>query len=159
MVTSAPTHLLRCMRLKSNFADVLLSLVIQELATKQNAVTYIGYDHIRVLDWWLDLLDSLIQRVVTLYSSLLHIYYCPQSRLHCRCFATASNGGLSPSPVFPTCPLPQLPASNNSSQLLTLSSFLTNCNRVRVTLLLAFYRQAPWGFRPEIYFTTEPLQS
>jgi hypothetical protein len=65
------------------------------------------------------------KRVTTFYSSLLHTSF--QSRLHCRCLVSASNGGRSPSSGYPNCPRPQLPASNsNSSQGLNRSSPLTN---------------------------------
>jgi hypothetical protein len=80
----------------------------------------------RVLNWWLDSLDTSIQRLTTLYSSLLHTHSSIQSRLHCRCFWAASNGGRSHSSGLPKYPRPHLPASNNSSQGLNRSSPLTH---------------------------------
>jgi hypothetical protein len=83
-------------------------------------------DYRRVLDWSPDLLDSLIQRMTVLYSSLLHTNYCPQSCLQRRCLVTATKGGGSPSSGFPHCPWPQLPASHsNSSQELSPSGRTT----------------------------------
>jgi hypothetical protein len=72
----------------------------------------------RILHWRLDLLDALIQRVSSLYSSLLYIYIYIyiyththththtwlQSHLHCRYLVAASNGGPSPFSGFPNCP-------------------------------------------------------
>jgi hypothetical protein len=82
-------------------------------------------DYRQVLDWWLNLLHTLIQHVTTLYSSLLHTHWCPQSCLHCDRLLAASNSRCSSS-GFPNCPRPQLPASNsNSSQWLNPSSSLT----------------------------------
>jgi hypothetical protein len=79
-----------------------------------------------VLDCWLDLLDSLIQRVTTLYSSLLHIHTSLYSHVfNSRCLVAASNGGRSPSSGFPNYPRPQLQASNSNSEQLNFSSFLT----------------------------------
>jgi hypothetical protein len=57
----------------------------------------------RVLDWRSDLLDSLSQRMTTLYSSLLH------TRVHrhvftSRCSVAASHGGCCPYSGFPNCP-------------------------------------------------------
>jgi hypothetical protein len=44
-----------------------------------------------------------------------------------RCLTAASNGGRSPSSVFPSCPRPQLPASySNSSEQLNPSGYLTH---------------------------------
>jgi hypothetical protein len=78
-----------------------------------------------VLDWWPNWLDSLIQRVTTLYSSLLHPHQCPQSRLNSRCLVAASNGGPSFFSGFPNCPRPHIPASHsNSSQQLNPSGYL-----------------------------------
>jgi hypothetical protein len=48
-----------------------------------------------ILTWWLDLFDSSLQRMTTIYSSLLHAHWCPQSRRHRRCLVAASNGGRS----------------------------------------------------------------
>jgi hypothetical protein len=74
-------------------------------------------DYRRILDWWQDLLGSAIQGVTTLYSSLLHIHWCPQSLLHCRCLVAAFNDRCFPSSGFPNCIRPQLPTSyGNSSE-------------------------------------------
>jgi hypothetical protein len=100
--------------------------------------------------------------MTTLYSTLLHThtYNSPQSRLHCRCLVAASNGGRLPTSRLPNCPRPQLPASHsNSPQRLNPSSpltspltlqptdnWLTNWNKVKVTLGMAVYHQsAPLG--------------
>jgi hypothetical protein len=75
-------------------------------------------DYRRVLDWWWDLLDSLMQCVTTLYN----YHYTHTSSVHSHafsdcCLVEASNGGCSPYSVFPNCPWRQLPASHsNSSQ-------------------------------------------
>jgi hypothetical protein len=64
-------------------------------------------------------------RDYTLQFTITHTDSCPQSCLHCHCLVAASNGGLSPSSVFPNHSQPQLPASNsNSSQQLNHSSSL-----------------------------------
>jgi hypothetical protein len=85
-------------------------------------------DSRRGFDWRLDLLHTLIQRVTTLYSSLLRTH-CPQSRLHWRCLVAASNGGRSASVRFPNWPRPQLPVSHsNSLQGLNPSCSLTYSN-------------------------------
>jgi hypothetical protein len=61
-------------------------------------------DYRRVLDWWSDLLDTLIQRVTTLYSPLLHMHTCIHSHIFTsRCLVAASNRGRSPSSGFPVC--------------------------------------------------------
>jgi hypothetical protein len=67
-----------------------------------------------------NLLHSSIQRMTTLYNSLLytHTTTCLQSRLHCCCLVAVSNGGRSPSPQLPAC-------ISNSSQRLNPSSSLT----------------------------------
>jgi hypothetical protein len=83
-------------------------------------VTCMEYDYIWILDWWLDLLDTLLQHVTTLYSSLLHTHthkhahthtqQCPLSCLHCHCLVATSNGRHYPSSGFPNCPQLQLTA-------------------------------------------------
>jgi hypothetical protein len=84
-------------------------------------------DYRRVLDWWSDLLNSLIQRVTTLSSSVLHTHALVFIVFTSRCSVAASNGRRSPSSGFPNCPWPQLPASHsNSSQWPDLSSSPTN---------------------------------
>jgi hypothetical protein len=86
-------------------------------------------DYKWVLDWWLNLLHSMIQRVTTIYRSLLHTQQCTQSRLHCRCLVAASNDGCSRSSGFPKCPRPQLRAfSSDSSQWPNPRSSQTNSN-------------------------------
>jgi hypothetical protein len=60
----------------------------------------------RVLDWWSDLLDSLIQRVTTLYKSLLHTTSVHSHVFTSRFSVAASNGGRSPPSVFPNYPHP-----------------------------------------------------
>jgi hypothetical protein len=55
--------------------------------------------------------------------TIIHIHYCLQSHLHCRCSVTASNRGRSPYSGFQKGNQPQLPASHsNSSQLNCCSS-------------------------------------
>jgi hypothetical protein len=72
-------------------------------------------EYSRGLYWWPDLLDSLIQRVTTLYSSLLHTHTSSHSHVFTsRCFVEASNGGRSFSSGFPKCLQLQLPASHNN---------------------------------------------
>jgi hypothetical protein len=66
-------------------------------------------DYRRGLDWWSDLLDSLIQRVTTLYSSLLHTHIHTHTSVHSHvftrcCLVAASNGRRSPSLGFPKYP-------------------------------------------------------
>jgi hypothetical protein len=90
----------------------------------------------RVLDWWSNLLDSLIQRVTVVYDTtrdyslhftVINTHRCPQSCLHCRCLVAVFNGERSSSFGFPNYPQPQLPASNsNGSQRLNLNSSLTH---------------------------------
>jgi hypothetical protein len=79
-------------------------------------------DYRRGLDWKSDLWDFLIQRVTTLYVSLLHTYTHVHSHVFTsRCLVAASNGGRSPSSGFLNCT--QLPDSNsNNSQGLNRSS-------------------------------------
>jgi hypothetical protein len=53
-------------------------------------------DHRRDLDWWPDLLHTLIQRVTTLNSSLLHTHACVHSHISIsRCLVAAFSGGIS----------------------------------------------------------------
>jgi hypothetical protein len=83
-----------------------------------------GCDYTGVFDWWPDLLDSLIQHVTTLYSSLLHthipVFTVTSSML---LLGSGFNGLRSPSSGFPNCPRAQLPASkSSSSQRLSLNS-------------------------------------
>jgi hypothetical protein len=79
------------------------------------------------LDWWSDLLDSLMQLVTALHKSLSHTDKCSQPRSSLRCLVAASNGRHSPSSGFPNCPRPQLPASNsNCSHRLNCNSSLTH---------------------------------
>jgi hypothetical protein len=69
----------------------------------------------RISDWWSHLLDSLIQRMTTLYCSLLHTHIS-------RCLVAAFNGGRSSYSGNPNGTRPQLSGSNrNSSQRLTHS--------------------------------------
>jgi hypothetical protein len=89
-------------------------------------------DYRRVLDWWSHLFYFLIQRVTTLYSSLLHTQIHTHTQTHTtvfssRCSVAASNSGQPPSSGFPNYVRPQLPASHsNSSQRLHISSSLTH---------------------------------
>jgi hypothetical protein len=96
----------------------------------KNSHDFMECDYRRGLDWWTDLLDSLIQRVTTLYSSLLYIHTYTSVHSHVftsRCLVAACNVGCYPSSGFANCPRPQRPASNsNSSQQLSPSSSLTN---------------------------------
>jgi hypothetical protein len=68
-----------------------------------NTVTWFS-DFRRVLDWWLDLLDSLIQCVTTLYSTLLHTKVSKVHVFTSRCLVAASKGGRSPSSGLPNWP-------------------------------------------------------
>jgi hypothetical protein len=80
-------------------------------------------DYKRVLDWRLDLLDSLIQRITTLYKTLSHTKTSVHSDVFTsRCSVAAPNGGRSVSFGFPNYPLPQLPAYNSSSSRLSHSN-------------------------------------
>jgi hypothetical protein len=102
--------------------------------------------HRRVLDWWPNLLDSLIQRVTTLYSTLLSTYthQCPQSRLHCRCLVAAFESLSSPSYGFLKRPRPQPPTSNsNGLQGLSPNSYLTNSLTQLLTNKLTQYNWLP----------------
>jgi hypothetical protein len=80
-------------------------------------------DYRRVLDWWPDLLDSLIQRVTTLYNSLLHRQNSVRSHVFAsRFLVAASSGRRFPSSGFPNSPLPQIPdCKSDSSQRLNRS--------------------------------------
>jgi hypothetical protein len=97
---------------------------------EDNIITWLSVTKNGFLDWWLDLFDSLIQRVTTRYSSLLHTHTHTNVHSHvftCRCSVAASNLGCSPSSGFPKFSRPQLPASHgNNSQRLNLSSSLTD---------------------------------
>jgi hypothetical protein len=53
---------------------ILNSAWIRTLGLQSTYCHMYECDYRRVLDWWPDLLDSLIQRVTTLYSSLLHTH-------------------------------------------------------------------------------------
>jgi hypothetical protein len=58
---------------------------------KDNTVTRLR-DYRRVLDWWSDLSDSLIQRVATIYNSLSHTHTSVHSHVFTsRCSLVASN--------------------------------------------------------------------
>lgn len=57
----------------------------------------------QILLSWLDLLHSLIQHLTTIYSSLLHTYYCPELDIHWRCLVAVSNSWRSHSSVFCGC--------------------------------------------------------
>jgi hypothetical protein len=64
-------------------------------------------DYRQILDCLSDLFYSLIQRVTTIYNSLLHIhaYLSVDSQVFTsRCSVAASNGWRSPSPGFPNYP-------------------------------------------------------
>jgi hypothetical protein len=86
-------------------------------------------DYKRVLDWWWDSLDSLIQCVTTLYSSLLHTHARTSVHSHVctsRCSVANSIGGHSLSSGFRNYCWPQLSASNSkNSQRPNLNSSLT----------------------------------
>jgi hypothetical protein len=88
-----------------------------------------------VLDWWLDLLDSLIHCVTTPNISLL----CTSVRSHMftsRCLVAASIGGHLSSPGFLSSPWPQLSVSNsNSSQWLNHSTSLTHPHLCRLVTI------------------------
>jgi hypothetical protein len=80
-------------------------------------------DYRQVLDWWLDLLHTLIPSVTTFYSFLLHIVFTVTSSL-----PLLGNGFQPrsfPSSGFPNCLRPQLPASDRNSSWLNPSSSLT----------------------------------
>jgi hypothetical protein len=77
----------------------------------KNDITCMECDYRRVLDWWSDILDSLVQRVT------IHYYTRTYTGVHrhvftSRCSVAASNGGRSPS-GFPHYPQPQLPTAHN----------------------------------------------
>jgi hypothetical protein len=104
----------------------------------------------RVLYWWTDVPDSLIQRVTTLYFSLLHTHththYCPKSRLKCLCLVSAFNSGLSPSNVG-SQPIPGLSYKLSQQQLTTEQRVESVClrrrylaNAVLLPLILMFLR-------------------
>jgi hypothetical protein len=103
-----------------------------------NIVTCMECDYTRVLDWWPDLLHTLIQRVTTLYTHT-HTHTSVYSHFFtCRYSIAASNGGRSTSSGFPKCRRPPLPVSNsNSSHRLNLSSPLTHsptsCSSLHLT--------------------------
>jgi hypothetical protein len=54
-----------------------------------NIVTWWS-DYGRVLEWWSDLLDSLIQGVTTLYSSLLHTHTHTHTTVHSNVFTAVA---------------------------------------------------------------------
>jgi hypothetical protein len=81
-------------------------------------------DQRQILDWWSDLLGSLILCVTIPFT--VHTHTGVQSRLHCRSLAVASNGRRSLSSEFPNCPRAQLPASNSNSSPQQFSSSLTH---------------------------------
>jgi hypothetical protein len=118
----------RCLYRIWKYTVVYMCHVVErvwELSHCNRLYTLILLDVRVTIDWWPDLFDSLIQRVTTLYSSLLHTHQCPQLLFHCRCLVAASNGGRSPSSGFPKYPLPQLPASNSDSSLThSLTNFI-----------------------------------
>jgi hypothetical protein len=73
------------------------------------------YDYRWVLDWWPNLLDSLIHRVATLYNSY-YINTLVSSHVFTNCSSVAaSNNGHSPSSGFLNYIQPHLPASNSNS--------------------------------------------
>jgi hypothetical protein len=86
----------------------------------------------------------------------------------CRCLVAASNGGRSPSFVFPNCPRPQLAASNNnSSKRRNPSGYPTNCNSKSkskssyfttggLSPISSSWRQVPRGSRPDFFFQLNP---
>jgi hypothetical protein len=97
----------------------------------------------RVLDWWSDSLDPLIQRMNTLYNSLLLTNTNVQGHvLIRRCLVAAFNAGHSPSSGFPNCPRAHLPASHsNSSQRRNLTSSL---NQSLSNQLFANWSELKW---------------
>jgi hypothetical protein len=84
---------------------------------------YSGYR--RGLDWRLDFLNFLIQRVTTFYSSLLLTSVHSHVFTLC-CLVAASNGGRSSSSGFPNYPLAS--ASGFSQQHLTMTQPQQFCN-------------------------------
>jgi hypothetical protein len=69
----------------------------------------------RVMDWWPDLLDSLIHNSWLHFINHCHTKTTAHSRIFTsRCLIAAFNGGLSPSHGFPNCP--------RTHQLLTATS-------------------------------------
>jgi hypothetical protein len=122
-------------------------------------------------------IDSLVERVTTLYSSLLHKQQCPQSRLRYCYLVAASNGGRSPSSGFPNGPRSQPPASRSWTPAVL---WLTHCSPTNSThcisqsqtqsqsqsqsffmtgvlpLISSSWRQAPWGSRSEIFLRLNP---
>jgi hypothetical protein len=54
--------------------NISFPLHIQISGLNYYIFTILECDYRRVLDWWSDLLDCLIQRVTTLYSTLLHTH-------------------------------------------------------------------------------------
>jgi hypothetical protein len=99
--------------------SIILENVLR-LYVKINALSREWSDYRRVLDWWSDLLDSLIQRVITLYSSLLHTHAHINDNSHVfssRYVVAVSNSGRYPSFGFPSCPRAQLPGTHSTSSL------------------------------------------
>jgi hypothetical protein len=74
----------------------------------------------------MDLLESLIQRLTTLYNSQLRTHTSVHSHVSTnRCSVAASKAGLSLSSGFPNYPRPQIPSCHSyKSQRLKLSSSL-----------------------------------
>jgi hypothetical protein len=125
----------------------------------QYIVTHMECDYRQVLDWWLDLLDTL-EWMTIIYCTLLHTH--PHRHRHVRththththvhsyvflswCLIAASNSGHSRDSGFPNYPRPQLPASDsNSSQKLNLSSSLIHWRTQSLSNQLAHLTPLDW---------------
>jgi hypothetical protein len=103
--TQVSTNLLAPRGQKSAWClSLSFQILFNSSITNRTAIRHYSHvtecDYRRVLDWWADLLDTLIQGVTTLYISLLHT----QSHLISRYSVAASNSGRSLSSGFPSCP-------------------------------------------------------
>jgi hypothetical protein len=116
-------------------------------------VTWLS-DYRQVLDWWSDLLDSLIQRVTIFYNSLLHT----NTSIHGHVFTSRSSVATSNGGRYPSSLLPNYPATSFSQQQLAttepqkfsdwLPQSLSNCLAYNISARTA--QKTPFQYCCEI---------
>jgi hypothetical protein len=104
-------------------------------------------DYRRVLGWWSDLLDSLIQRVTTLYTSLLHTLVS----------TVTSSLPLLGSGFQRWTEHQQF--SNWDSQSQNQSQSQSYFTTGGLPPISSSWRQAAWGSKSDTFFAIEPLRS
>jgi hypothetical protein len=118
--------------LVSNFSNIskILILLFVNILIRRTTTWYLLHNilsrvWLTIEGCWIDdrIYWTVIQRVTTIYNSLLHTYTIVHRYVFTsRCSVVASKGGPSPSSGFPNYPRLQLPASRRNSSQLNLSS-------------------------------------